>query len=63
MNADGSGAEIVAEAGANQENYTPRFAPFGSRILFNQVTYDGNNVASAELLLIYPHRCDQEHHA
>ena len=54
MNADGSGAEIVAAAGTNQVLYTPRFAPFGSRIVFNQVTYNGTDFVSADLMLIYP---------
>ena len=42
MDADGSDAKIVATAGANQNIYAPRFSPFGSRIVFNEVTYNGD---------------------
>jgi Tol biopolymer transport system component len=55
MRADGSDRQIVAAAGANQDNYTPRFAPTGPRILFNQVTYDpNNNFQRADLLIVDP---------
>jgi Tol biopolymer transport system component len=54
MNADGSGREIVAAAAANQNNYTPHFAPTGSRILFNQVTYNGTTVERSDLLIVNP---------
>jgi Tol biopolymer transport system component len=54
MNADGSDRQIVAAAGANQDNYSPHFAPSGSRILFNQVTWDGNNVQRSDLLIVDP---------
>jgi Tol biopolymer transport system component len=54
MNADGSGRQIVAAAAANQNNYTPHFAPTGSRILFNQVTYNGTTVERSDLLIVNP---------
>jgi Tol biopolymer transport system component len=54
MNADGSDAQIVAAAAANQDNYSPHFAPSGSRILFNQVTWDGTNVQRSDLLIVDP---------
>ena len=54
MNADGSDRQIVAPAAANQDNYTPRFAPSGSRILFNQVTWDANNIQRSDLLIVDP---------
>jgi Tol biopolymer transport system component len=54
MNADGSDRQIVAAAGANQDNYSPHFAPSGARILFNQVTWDGNNVQRSDLLIVDP---------
>ena len=41
MNTDGSARQGVGPTAApNQDNYAPRFAPTGSRILFNQVTYE-----------------------
>ena len=52
MNADGSGREIVAAAASNQADYTPHFAPFGSRILFNRVTYNGDTIERADLLIV-----------
>ena len=54
MNADGSGGHIVAGAAANQDNYSPGFAPNGSGILFNQVTFDENNIARSDLLIVSP---------
>jgi Tol biopolymer transport system component len=54
MNADGSGRQIVAAAAANQDNYAPHFAPTGSRILFNQVTWNGTTVERSDLLIINP---------
>ena len=54
MNADGSGAQIVAAPAANQDNVSPRFAPTGSRILFNQVTSSGDSIVRSELLIINP---------
>jgi Tol biopolymer transport system component len=55
MNADGSDAQIVAPAAANQDNYSPHFAPSGPRILFNQVTWDpNNNVQRSDLLIVDP---------
>jgi Tol biopolymer transport system component len=55
MNADGSDRQIVAAAAANQDNYSPHFAPSGSRILFNQVTWDANNnVQRSDLLIVDP---------
>jgi Tol biopolymer transport system component len=54
MRADGSGRQIVAAAGANQDNYAPQFAPADARILFNQVTWDGNAVGRADLLIVDP---------
>ena len=56
MNADGSGQRIVAAAGANQDLFTPRFAPRGSRILFNQVAFGpgGQGIANADLLIVNP---------
>jgi Tol biopolymer transport system component len=54
MKADGSDRQIVARAAMNQDNYTPRFAPSGSRLLFNQVTWDGNNVQRSDLLIVDP---------
>ena len=55
MNADGSDRQIVAAAAANQDNYAPHFAPSGSRILFNQVTWDANNnIQRSDLLIVDP---------
>jgi Tol biopolymer transport system component len=54
MHADGSGRQIVAAAGANQDNYSPQFAPTDASILFNQVTWDGNAVGRADLLIVDP---------
>jgi Tol biopolymer transport system component len=55
MNADGSDRQIVAAAAANQDNYSPHFAPNDSRILFNQVTWDqNNNVQRSDLLIVDP---------
>ena len=54
MRADGSGRQIVAAAGANQDNYAPQFAPTDASILFNQVTWDGNAVGSSDLLIVNP---------
>ena len=54
MNADGSDRQIVAAAAANQDNYAPHFAPTGSRILFNQVTWNGNTVERSDLLILNP---------
>jgi Tol biopolymer transport system component len=55
MNSDGSDRQTVALAGANQDNYGPQFAPSGSRILFNQVTWDANNnVQRSDLLIVDP---------
>jgi Tol biopolymer transport system component len=54
-NADGSDGQIVAAAASNQDNYSPHFAPSGSRILFNQVTWDANNnVQRSDLLIVDP---------
>jgi Tol biopolymer transport system component len=52
MHADGSARQIVAAAAANQDNYAPQFAPTGSRILFNRVTWDGNAVGRSDLLIV-----------
>ena len=52
MDADGSDAKIIATAGANQNIYAPRFSPFGSRIVFNEVTYNGDQIVNADVLLI-----------
>jgi TolB protein len=54
MNANGSGPQIVAAAAANQDNYAPHFAPTGSRILLNQVTWNGNTVERSDLLIVNP---------
>jgi Tol biopolymer transport system component len=55
MKADGSDRQIVAAAAANQDNYAPHFAPSGSRILFNQVTWDANNnIQRSDLLIVDP---------
>ena len=55
MKADGSDRQIVAAAAANQDNYSPHFAPNDSRILFNQVTWDANNnVQRSDLLIVDP---------
>jgi Tol biopolymer transport system component len=54
MNADGSDQQIVATAAANQDNYAPQFAPTGSRMLFNQVTYNGDTVERSDLLILNP---------
>jgi Tol biopolymer transport system component len=55
MNSDGSDRQTVATAAANQDNYGPEFAPSGSRILFNQVTWDqNNNVQRSDLLIVDP---------
>jgi Tol biopolymer transport system component len=54
MHADGSGRQIVAAAAANQDNYAPHFAPTDSRILFNQVTWNGNAVERSDLLIVNP---------
>jgi Tol biopolymer transport system component len=52
MHSDGSGRQIVAAAAANQDNYGPQFAPTGSRILFNKVTWNGNAVERSDLLIV-----------
>ena len=52
MHSDGSGRQIVAAAAANQDNYGPQFAPTGSRILFNKVTWNGNAVGRSDLLIV-----------
>jgi Tol biopolymer transport system component len=52
MNTDGSGRQIVAPAAANQDNYAPQFAPTGSRIMFNKVTWNGNDVGRSDLLIV-----------
>ncbi len=52
MHADGSGRQIVAAAAANQDNYAPQFAPTGTRILFNKVTWNGNAVERSDLLIV-----------
>ena len=52
MHADGSARQIVAAAAANQDNYAPQFAPTGSRILFNRVTWNGNAVGRSDLLIV-----------
>jgi Tol biopolymer transport system component len=55
MNTDGSDRQIVGAAAANQDNYSPHFAPTGPRILFNQVTWDpNNNVQRSDLLIVDP---------
>jgi Tol biopolymer transport system component len=54
MGADGSHPHIVAAAGANQDNYAPHFAPAGPRILFNQVTYNGNAIERSDLVIVNP---------
>ena len=55
MNSDGSDRQTVALAAANQDNYGPQFAPSGSRILFNQVTWDqNNNIQRSDLLIVDP---------
>ena len=54
MNADGSDRKIVAGAAANQDNYGPKFAPDGPGILFYQVTFGQNTIASSDLMIVYP---------
>lgn len=55
MNADGSDRQNVAVAAANQDNYTPRYAPSGGRLMFNQVTWDANNnIQRSDLLIVNP---------
>jgi Tol biopolymer transport system component len=54
MQADGSDRQIVAAAAPNQDNYAPHFAPTGSRILFNAVTYGQNSIERADLVIVNP---------
>ena len=54
MQADGTDPRIVAAAAPNQDNYAPHFAPTGSRILLNQVTWNGNTVERSDLLIVNP---------
>ena len=55
MAGDGSDPQIVAAAASNQDNYAPHFAPSGTRILFNQVTWDqNNNIQRSDLLIVDP---------
>ena len=54
MNADGSGRQIVAGAAANQGDFAPQFAPTGSRILFNRVTFNANSIGRSDLLIVNP---------
>jgi Tol biopolymer transport system component len=54
MRPDGSDRQIVATAAANQDDYAPHFAPADSRILFNQVTWDGQNIQRSDLLIVNP---------
>jgi Tol biopolymer transport system component len=54
MRPDGSDRQTVAAAGANQDNYAPHFAPADSRILFNQVTWNGDNIVRSDLLIVNP---------
>jgi Tol biopolymer transport system component len=54
MQADGSDRQIVAAAAPNQDNYAPHFAPTGSRILFNEVTYGQNSIERADLVIVNP---------
>ena len=62
MDADGSDAKIIATAGANQNIYAPRFAPFGSRIVFNEVTYNGDQIVNADCAAHLRRRWDHQHH-
>jgi Tol biopolymer transport system component len=54
MQADGTDPRIVAAAAPNQDNYAPHFAPTGSRILFNEVTYKDNAIERADLVIVNP---------
>jgi Tol biopolymer transport system component len=54
MRPDGSDRQMVAAAAANQDDYAPHFAPADSRILFNQVTWDGQNIQRSDLLIVNP---------
>jgi Tol biopolymer transport system component len=56
MNADGSGRQVVSNTGANLSNFSPHFAPNGSRILFNQVTFKENagGLDTGEFMVVNP---------
>src|SRR3954452_19007223 len=54
MQADGTDPRIVAAAAPNQDNYAPHFAPTGSRIVFNEVTYKDNAIERADLVIVNP---------